>query len=86
MEVQLSERARERLESLVEEGAYPSVEAALEAAVATLEHPDFVGIDVAALDRQAAATRKGGTSRLIDEAYESELKAKLHALIAPHRA
>ena len=32
------------------DGAYPTVEDAVEAAVAHLEHPDFEGLDLEALD------------------------------------
>ncbi len=48
MNVELSERAQKQLERLVGEGAYPTAEAAVEAALAALEHPDFEGIDVVA--------------------------------------
>ncbi|MEO8541417.1 MAG: hypothetical protein ABI577_16865 [bacterium] len=85
MHVELSERARERLERLVEDGSYPSVEAAIEAAVASLRDSGFAGVDVEVLARQAEATRKNNTSRLIDGAYEAELAAKLNGIIAPHR-
>ena len=39
MNVELSERARQRVAELVEEGAYPSVEAAIEAALEQLALP-----------------------------------------------
>jgi len=84
MNVELSERAQKQLERLVGEGAYPTAEAAVEAALAALEHPDFEGIDVDSLNRQAATARVHGTFREIDSAYEAELNAKLCAVLSPH--
>ncbi|MGE0601253.1 MAG: hypothetical protein AB7J35_17130 [Dehalococcoidia bacterium] len=85
MEVQLTERAQKRLESLVGPGAYPTAEAAVEAALEALEHPDFEGIDVEALDRQATSARATGTFRELDSAYEAELKTKLDVVLSRHR-
>lgn len=84
MQVQLTERAQKRLESLVGEGAYPTAEAAVEAALEALEHPDFEGIDIDGLDKQASAARKHGTFREIDSAYEADLKARLDAVLSSH--
>ena len=81
MQVKLSQAAQERVESLVRDGAYPSVEAAVEAAVAHLEHPDFDGIDLEELDRQARETRANGSARELDAAYEAELRAKVEAIV-----
>lgn len=85
MNVELSERTRERLETLVSEGSYSSVEAAIEAAVASLPYSGFDGVDVEGLSAQAEASRGNKLGRLLDEGYEAELRAKLNATIAPHR-
>lgn len=83
MNVQISERAQQRLEALLEEGAFPSAEAAIEAAIEQLADPWF-GIDVAALELQATKSRAAGTIRELDAAYEAELKAKLDAIVSSH--
>ena len=46
MKVELSERSRKTVESLVEGGTYPTVEAAAEAAIEPFD-ADWDGIDVA---------------------------------------
>ena len=85
MNVELSERARRRVEQLVEEGAYPSAEAVVEAAVEQLEQPDFAGIDVEELERQARATRASGTYRSADDEYIADVKTRARSIVDSKR-
>jgi|GEM_PF-5040147 len=82
MQVRLSPEAQERVESLVREGVYPSVDAAIEAAVQQLDHPDFDGIDIEEMSRVAEAAHRDGTAQRVDDAYLDELNHKVQALIA----
>ena len=86
MKVELSERAQKTVESLIEEGTYPSPEAAVEAALARLQDDDWAGVDMEALARQENATRAHGTFREADEAYVAEIRAKAQAVIEAKRA
>jgi hypothetical protein len=69
----------------VRDGAYPSVEAVVEAALEQLEHPDFAGIDVEHLSRTAREDYAAGRTRLADDAYIAEMKARAEAIIASKR-
>jgi Arc/MetJ-type ribon-helix-helix transcriptional regulator len=81
MNVELSERARQRVENLVRDGAYPSVEAAVDAAVAKLEHPNFDGIDLPAIHAQLDADVAAGRVHEYTPEFRAEMRRKLEALI-----
>ena len=85
MNVELSERARKRVEELVEEGTYPTAEAVVEAALEQLEHPDFAGVDMAELDRRAQDARIRGSATLADDGYISEMRSKANSIIDAKR-
>jgi Arc/MetJ-type ribon-helix-helix transcriptional regulator len=85
MNVELSERARKRIENLVRDGAYPSAEAAVEAAVDALDHPDLDGIDAVALARQARDARDSGRTREWDDEYRAEVRARVAKTIDSKR-
>ena len=80
MKVELSERSRRTVESLVEDGTYATVEAAVEAAIEAFE-TDWDGIDVTELAGQARRSRSEGTFREADDAYFAEIRVKAHAII-----
>jgi len=80
MKIELSERSRQVVESLVEDGAYPTPEAAVEAAIEQIADP-WAGIDVAALAEQARRSRAEGTFREADDAYLAEVRARAQAII-----
>lgn len=74
MKVELSERARARVERLVDAGEYPSVEAALEAAVEHLEPRDVTPEEVAKAAAEGRADFAAGRFRDGDE-FAAELRA-----------
>jgi len=80
VKVELSERARRTLESLVEDGTYPTVEAAVEAAIDAFD-ADWDGIDVAEIVEQARRSRVEGTVKEANEEYVAETLAKARAII-----
>ena len=81
MNVELSERARKRVEELIEDGTYPSAEAVVEAALAQFEHPDFADVDFAELDRRADGARASSRTRHLDEAYLGEIRARASGIV-----
>ncbi len=81
MHVELDEKAAKRGEDLVREGAYPSAEAAVNAAVAKLEHPDFDGIDVERAWQDALADVAAGRVHDVTPEFLSDLRAQLEERI-----
>ncbi|MGE3073014.1 MAG: hypothetical protein AB7N24_02735 [Dehalococcoidia bacterium] len=81
MEVQLTERAQKRLESLVGPGAYPTAEAAVEAALEALEHPDFEGIDVKAEAEAVRADIAAGRVHEVTPASRAATRARVEEQI-----
>jgi Arc/MetJ-type ribon-helix-helix transcriptional regulator len=81
MHVELSREAQERVESLVASGAYPSVEAAVEAAVDALEHPDFEGIDVTSRRRRALDDFAAGRTHEATPEYLADLRDRAEEVI-----
>ncbi len=77
MHVELSAAAQERVESLVRDGAYPSVEAAIEAAVEKLEHPDFAGIDVDAAQRRVDADIEAGRVHDVTPEFLEQIRSRV---------
>ena len=84
MKVELSERAHQRIQELVEEGEYPSAEAALDAAVEQLDMPERVPTseEIAAAAERGRADFEAGRFSDGDE-FAARLKARL-ASVHPH--
>jgi Arc/MetJ-type ribon-helix-helix transcriptional regulator len=79
MKVELSERAHQRIQELVEEGEYPSTEAALDAAVERLlDVPERAPTsdEIAAAADRGRASFAAGHFRDGDE-FAAELRARL---------
>ena len=81
MHVEVSPEAQERVESLVASGAYPSVEAVVEAAVVALEHPDFEGIDVTSRRRRALDDFAAGRTHEATPEFLADLRLRLEGII-----
>jgi Arc/MetJ-type ribon-helix-helix transcriptional regulator len=78
MKVELSERAHQRIQELVEEGEYPSAKAALDAAVDLLDVPERVPTseEIAAAAGRGRADFEAG--RFSDgEEFAARLQARL---------
>ena len=89
MHVELSRGAQERVESLVASGAYPSVEAAVEAAVDGLSCRlcDETSSELdAAWDAEAEADIAAGRVRPPDDAFMAELREYVEDRIRAKRA
>lgn len=81
MKVELSERARQRVEQLVEDGAYPSAEAAIDAAVRLLddEARPPTSAEIAAAAERGRADFAAGRFRDGDSAAR-ELRARIASM------
>jgi Arc/MetJ-type ribon-helix-helix transcriptional regulator len=79
MHVELSREAQERVESLVASGAYPSVEAAVEAAVDALEPPGpgYSHEEISALSEVGRKDIAAGRFRVADDAFIAELRGRV---------
>lgn len=86
MNVELSERAQKQLERLVGEGAYPTAEAAVEAALAALEHPDFEGIDVVATREAVLADIAAGCVHDVTPEFQAATRAMVKEQIRQRQA
>lgn len=80
MKVELSERSRRTVESLVEDGSFPTAQAVVEAAIDALA-VDWDGIDAAGVIDEADRSRREGTLKEANDEYVAELLAKARAII-----
>ncbi len=77
MQVEISPAARDRLERLVKNGVYSSLDEAIEAAIFSLDIEEVDWVRLAAAHREGIADIEAGRYRVVDEAFLAELRARI---------
>ena len=86
MAIQLTPKQQQRIDAIVRAGAYPSVEEALDAAVAAVESfasPGFDGTQEE-LEEFLAEGLRSGEAVEADDAFWDRLKAKTDPILREH--
>jgi hypothetical protein len=77
MQLEISEAARDRLEHLVTEGIYPSIEDAAEAAIFSFDPQNFDWEKLSAAHRLGISQIESGRFRVVDQAFVDELRSRV---------
>ncbi len=88
MAIQLTPEQEQRIQAVVNAGAYPSTEEALDAAVAAVEiaaAPGFEGTK-AELEALLVEGQNSGEPVEVDEAFWNRLRAETDQMVAEHQA